>query len=82
MDDPHRRPSPNIHNQVVLSQLAAIAAKLSRDDWRKVVVAYEPVWAIGTGKVATPEQVRIDTCRCYCMYLQGTALHIDSVIGC
>lgn len=26
--------------------------------YRNVVVAYEPVWAIGTGKVATVEQVR------------------------
>ena len=25
-------------------------------DWSKVVIAYEPVWAIGTGKVATPDQ--------------------------
>ena len=30
-----------------------------QDDWEKVVLAYEPVWAIGTGKVATPEQVRM-----------------------
>ena len=27
-------------------------------DWSRVVIAYEPVWAIGTGKVATPEQAQ------------------------
>ena len=27
-------------------------------DWKKVVIAYEPVWAIGTGVVATPEQAQ------------------------
>jgi triosephosphate isomerase len=32
------------------------ACKASVNDWSKVVVAYEPVWAIGTGKVASPEQ--------------------------
>lgn len=39
-------------------QLAAIAGKLSESDWNDVVIAYEPVWAIGTGKVATPEQAQ------------------------
>ncbi len=27
-------------------------------DWSRVVLAYEPVWAIGTGKTATPEQAQ------------------------
>ena len=38
-------------------QLEAIAAKVS--DWSKVVVAYEPVWAIGTGKVAPPAEAQL-----------------------
>lgn len=39
-------------------QLGAIAGMLSESDWSHVVLAYEPVWAIGTGKVATPEQAQ------------------------
>ncbi|VFQ99414.1 unnamed protein product [Cuscuta campestris] len=41
---------------VVAAQTKAIADKVS--DWSKVVIAYEPVWAIGTGKVATPAQAQ------------------------
>jgi len=43
---------------VVLSQLAAISAHVPPGQWSKVVIAYEPVWAIGTGKVATPAQAQ------------------------
>jgi len=44
---------------VVTRQLDAVAAALGgAAGWAKVVVAYEPVWAIGTGKVASPEQAQ------------------------
>ncbi|KAF5846168.1 hypothetical protein GGP41_003582 [Bipolaris sorokiniana] len=41
---------------VVTKQLKAVADKIK--DWSKIVVAYEPIWAIGTGKVATTEQAQ------------------------
>ena len=43
---------------VVREQLEAGLADLSPADLQRVVIAYEPVWAIGTGKVATPEQAQ------------------------
>ena len=43
---------------VVETQVKGSLAGLSPADLEKVVVAYEPVWAIGTGKVATPEQAQ------------------------
>jgi len=41
---------------VVFRQLKAFADVVK--DWSNVVVAYEPVWAIGTGKTATPQQAQ------------------------
>jgi triosephosphate isomerase (TIM) len=41
--------------QVVLRQLAAGLSKLEKPQASTVIVAYEPVWAIGTGRTATPE---------------------------
>ena len=48
----------NRHFDVVKAQLENTLCKLSDSDFEKVVVAYEPVWAIGTGKTATPEQAQ------------------------
>ncbi len=44
--------------QVVAEQIRAALAGLGADDWTKVIVAYEPVWAIGTGKTATAEDAQ------------------------
>jgi glyceraldehyde 3-phosphate dehydrogenase len=44
--------------EVVERQLKAIAAAVGPAAWGKIVVAYEPVWAIGTGKVASPAQAQ------------------------
>jgi triosephosphate isomerase len=41
--------------EVVYNQLTKGLADLSRDDVSKMVIAYEPIWAIGTGRTATPE---------------------------
>lgn len=45
------------HEQVVIGQLEAALSQVSRElDPARVTIAYEPVWAIGTGRTATPEQ--------------------------
>ena len=41
---------------VCKAQLQAVINVLEEKDWANIVIAYEPVWAIGTGKVATPDQ--------------------------
>lgn len=44
--------------EVVFTQLKAIVDKIPKDKWDHVVIAYEPVWAIGTGKTASPQQAQ------------------------
>jgi triosephosphate isomerase len=41
--------------QVILSQVQHSLANFTENQVNKVVIAYEPIWAIGTGKAATPE---------------------------
>lgn len=45
-------------NEIVGGQLDVVLAALSAEEAARIVVAYEPVWAIGTGKTATPEMAQ------------------------
>ena len=67
--------------EVVFRQLKAITDNIKPDQWQNVVIAYEPVWAIGTGKTASPAQVKllfyllfhhyfaiVISLSCYCLY--------------
>lgn len=46
------------HFSVVEGQIKKALFELEEEQFRQVVIAYEPVWAIGTGKTATPEQAQ------------------------
>ena len=46
------------HFEVVQSQLETALFDLTPSQWSKIILAYEPVWAIGTGETASPEQAQ------------------------
>lgn len=48
----------NTHFDVVRQQLEEGVFHLTEDEFSNIVIAYEPVWAIGTGLTATPEQAQ------------------------
>ena len=48
----------NQHFNVVENQLRDGLFHIENNDWEKIILAYEPVWAIGTGKTATPEDAQ------------------------
>ena len=46
------------HFDVVKTQIKNALFHLTSDDWKNIILAYEPVWAIGTGETATPAQAQ------------------------
>ncbi|KAF6760516.1 triosephosphate isomerase [Ephemerocybe angulata] len=44
--------------KVCEEQLSAVVKQIKAEEWSNIVIAYEPVWAIGTGKVATTAQAQ------------------------
>jgi triosephosphate isomerase len=47
-----------IHFKIIEQQLANEIFHLTADDFKKCIIAYEPVWAIGTGLTASPQQAQ------------------------
>ncbi len=46
------------HFQLIKSQLSEGLFHIADEAWENIIVAYEPVWAIGTGETASPEQAQ------------------------
>jgi len=46
------------HFEVVKEQLENGLFQVNKDSWKNIILAYEPVWAIGTGETASPEQAQ------------------------
>ncbi|OFX82337.1 MAG: triose-phosphate isomerase [Bacteroidetes bacterium GWF2_33_16] len=47
-----------IHFDIVAKQLKGMFEGISPEQFKEIIIAYEPVWAIGTGKTATPAQAQ------------------------
>ena len=52
----------NRQNAVVKAELEGSVFNLSAEEWKNIILAYEPIWAIGTGKTATSDQAEAMLC--------------------
>lgn len=90
----HEHEAKQTH-EVLGRQLRGCVGKLTPEQFRGIVIAYEPVWAIGTGKVATPEMAAAahafirglireqfgDQAADACRILYGGSVKPDNVVG-
>ncbi|HOA89155.1 MAG TPA: triose-phosphate isomerase [Propioniciclava tarda] len=65
----------------VLDQVQKVLADLTPEQVGKLVIAYEPVWAIGTGEVATPEDAQ-EVCGAIRRYIAEELQGADAAAGC
>jgi triosephosphate isomerase len=65
-----------VTEEVVQAQLKPVLDKVGVNQFDKIVIAYEPVWAIGTGKTATPEQAQSVHA-----FIRGLIAELDSDIA-
>jgi triosephosphate isomerase (TIM) len=72
-------------NQVLHDQVVTAVANLTADEIKQLVIAYEPVWAIGTGDVAKPDQAaaaaKVIRQNISELYGKGTAEHVRILYG-
>ena len=60
-----------VTDEVVAMQTKIALMGVSADELKRIIIAYEPVWAIGTGKTATPEQAGE-----VCTFIRATIRHM------
>jgi triosephosphate isomerase len=65
-----------ITSQVVERQVRAVLDRAGLEAFKRCVIAYEPVWAIGTGKTATPEQAQEVHA-----FIRGLLVQLDAELG-